>query len=262
MSKDISPLEEPSSEAEPMARSCSACPLRKHDCFVPAPPKDIAFIDRLKTAEISRSAGDTLIREGDLDAPLYTLLSGWAFRFKTLRDGRRQILNILLPGDFIGLQQRMQAASCHGVMALTEVRLCAFTRDALWQIHRELPNLGYDVTWLAAHHESMVDDNLLSVGRRTAAERMAALLLTLTMRAAALAPQVLREGMPFPLTQLHVADALGLSLVHTNRQLRALARDGLIQWPASGRLLVPDPAALARRAQLRWPIETTARPLI
>lgn len=245
-----------------MARPCSACPLRQRDCFVPASPKDIAFIDDLKTAEISHKAGDTLIREGNLDAPLYTLLSGWAFRFKTLRDGRRQILNILLPGDFIGLQQRMQSAACHGVMALTEVRLCVFARDALWQIHSKLPHLGYDVTWLAAHHESLVDDNLLSVGRRTAAERMAALLLTLTMRTAALEPRVLREGMPFPLTQQHVADALGLSLVHTNRQLRALTREGLIQWPTPSRLHVTDLAALARRAQLRWPLESTAHPLI
>lgn len=56
---------------------------------------------------LAGAAGATLPLEGQTDAPLYTLLSGWAFRFKTLSDGRRQILNFLLAGDFIGVQQRM-----------------------------------------------------------------------------------------------------------------------------------------------------------
>jgi CRP/FNR family transcriptional regulator len=262
MSKDKSLLEEDLSSLAPLARACADCPLRRRDCFHPATAQELQFIDSLKQAEIGREAGSTLIAEGANEAPLYTLLSGWAFRFKTLPDGRRQILTLLLPGDFIGLQQRLEAAASHGVEALTDVRLCVFPRDALWQLHRELPSLGYDVTWLAAHHESLVDDNLLSVGRRNAAERIAALLLTLTLRATALDEQVLAQGLPFPLTQVHVADALGLSLVHTNRQLRALERNGLVVWRPQSRLHLPDPAALARVAKLRWPLQLGPRPLI
>lgn len=262
MSKDISLLEDDLSTPAPLARHCADCPLRRKDCFHPHTAQELQFIDGLKQAEISHEAGSALIAEGALEAPLYTLLSGWAFRFKTLPDGRRQILTILLPGDFIGLQQRLQAAASHGVMALTDVRLCVFPRNALWQLHRELPSLGYDVTWLAAHHESLVDDNLLSVGRRTAAERIAALLLALTVRASVLDDQVPTDGLPFPLTQVHVADALGLSLVHTNRHLRALERAGLITWRHKGRLHLPDPAALARVAKLRWPLVVETRPLI
>lgn len=262
MSKDKSLLEEDRSSPAPLAPQCQTCPLRPKACFHTATPEELQVIDTLKQAEITREAGSLLIAEGDTDAALYTLLSGWAFRFKTLPDGRRQILSILMPGDFIGLQQKMQAAAGHGVQALTDVRLCLFARDALWQIHRTLPSLGYDITWLAARHEGLVDDNLLTVGRRAASERIAALLLTLTVRATALDPAVPRDGLAFPLTQVHIADALGLSLVHTNRHLRALERNGLITWLSGRRLLLNDPAALAAVAKLRWPLTLDRRPLI
>lgn len=262
MSKDISLLDDPLSPVTPLARHCTDCPLRSKPCFTPVSAEELQFIDGLKQAELGFEAGSRLIAEGDTDAPLYTLLSGWAFRFKTLPDGRRQILSLLLPGDFIGLQQRMQATACHGVTALTPVRVCVFPRDALWKLHRTLPSLGYDVTWIAARHESLVDDNLLSVGRRTAGERIAAWLLELTLRAAAVDEQVYTDGLPFPLTQVHVADALGLSLVHTNRHLRALTRAGLLVWQSGNRLWLPDPQALARVAKVRWPLVVEPRPLI
>jgi CRP-like cAMP-binding protein len=114
---------------------------------------------------------------------LYTLYSGWAFRYKTLSDGRRQILNFLLPGDLIGLQQEFsEGAAMHGIEALTAIRLCVFPREGLELLFRRYPHLGYDITWLAAREEGMVDDNLLSAGRRTAAERVAMLLMHLFQR--------------------------------------------------------------------------------
>ena len=89
-------------------------------------------------------------------ALLSTLLAGWAFRFKTVPDGRRQILNFLLPGDFIGLQQEFADGSGHGVEALTDTALCVFPRDGLWDLFRQFPSLGYDLTWLAAREEGML----------------------------------------------------------------------------------------------------------
>ena len=73
----------------------------------------------LKRREQRLAAGESLIHEGQTDAPLYTLLHGWAFRYKTLSDGRRQILSFLLAGDFIGVQQKMGDAAAHGVETLT-----------------------------------------------------------------------------------------------------------------------------------------------
>ena len=254
-------------DAHAMARrsrgaDCATCPLRRSAVFSPVTSAQLALIDALKRAEWDSEAGSLLITEGQTDAPLYTLLAGWAMRFKTLSDGRRQIVQVLLPGDFIGLQQKMDAAASHGVQALTGIRVCSFTRDALWRLHRVAPELGYYITRLAAHGQRLLDDNLLSVGRRHATERVAAVLLSLWHRAAPFQPGAETEGLVFPLTHQHLADALGLSLVHTHRSLRLLRQRGLLRWLPERRLLLPDPVALSALAQLPWPLDAGTRPLI
>ncbi len=157
--------------------SCQLCPLRALPLFIPHANAEVALIESLKREQLAVAADRSIIHEGQTNAPLYTLLNGWAFRFKTLSDGRRQILNFLLPGDFIGVQQKMGDSSAHGVQALSDVVLCVFQRDAVWELHRSAPTLGFAVTWLTAHEESLVDDTLLSVGRRSAEERIATLLV-------------------------------------------------------------------------------------
>lgn len=241
---------------------CARCPLRRLELFTDVSAQELQVIDELKQAELTLDTGSILIAEGADNSPLFTLLDGWAMRFKTLPDGRRQILNFQLPGDFVGLQQKMTDAASHGVVALTPVRVCRFSRDAVWLLHRELPSLGFDVTWLAANENALVDDNLLSVGRRSALERTAALLLTLFVRALPHEANGQLVGVGWPLTRQHVADALGLSLVHTHRALRSLRQRGLVDFRPDPRLALPDPAALARVARMRWPLQLHGRPLI
>ncbi|MEO7854686.1 MAG: Crp/Fnr family transcriptional regulator [Rubrivivax sp.] len=228
---------------------------------MPHSPAELALVQSLKQSERQVKAGDTLIHEGQTGAPLYTMLSGWAFRFKTLSDGRRQILNFLLAGDFIGVQQKMGDAAAHGVVMLTDGLLCAFHRDALWEMHRQQPSMGFNVTWLTAHEESLVDDNLLSIGRRSAEERVATLLIQLFKRAAALQVDGGADGVPFPMTQQHVADSLGLSLVHTNKTLRKLERRGLHHIEGAW-LWLRDAKALSRLADLYGDGAPTPRPLV
>ena len=240
---------------------CSQCPLRSMPLFISNTAPEIALVQSLKRREQTLAAGETLILEGQTDAPLYTLLSGWAFRFKTLSDGRRQILNFLLAGDFVGVQQKMGDASAHGVVTLTDSVFCVFQRDALWELHRQSPSMGFNITWLTAHEESLVDDTLLSVGRRSAEERIATLLILLFKRAAALQADCGASGVPFPLTQQHVADGLGLSLVHTNKTLRKLERRGLHQV-VDGRLHMRDAKALVRLADLYGDGRPPQRPLV
>ena len=240
---------------------CRACPLRALPLFLPNSEAEVDLVQSLKRRELRLQAEATLIHEGQTDTALYTLLSGWAFRFKTLSDGRRQILNFLLAGDFVGVQQKMGDAAAHGVVALTDAVFCVFQRDALWELHRQSPSMGFNITWLTAHEESLVDDTLLSVGRRSAEERIATLLILLFKRAAALQGDGGASGVPFPLTQQHVADGLGLSLVHTNKTLRKLERRGLHRI-ADGRLHLRDVKAMARLADLYGDGRPPARPLV
>jgi CRP-like cAMP-binding protein len=190
---------------------------------------EFQFVDSFKTGELTAGAGSTVLLEGHSSAHLYTLLSGWMFRYKMLPDGRRQILNFALPGDFIGLQASVFNEMQHSVETLTDAVLCIFPREKLWSLYSSQPGLGFDLTWLAAREEKILDDHLLSVGRRSAIERIAYLILHLYKRAKELR---LTQGnsLLLPINQQHAADALGLSLVHTNKTLRKLYDREIIMW--------------------------------
>lgn len=192
-------------------------------------PEELRFVAGFKRGELVAETGATILAEGAHSAQLFTLLSGWAFRFKTLEDGRRQILNYVLPGDLVGLQGSVIGEMEHSVEALSPVVLCVFQRDGLTELFKRQPGLGFDVTWMAAREERMLDEHLLSIGRRTATERAAYLVAFLHQRASAVG---LVENKPLlvPITQQHVADTLGLSIVHTNKTLRKLAERRLIRW--------------------------------
>ena len=209
--------------------SCERCPLRRLPVFREFTVEELKFISRFKVGEIVLGGGQTLLREGEASAHLYTLLTGWMYRHKSLPDGRRQILNYALPGDFVGMQSAVLKEMQHTVEALTEVRLCVFPREKLWSLYSTQPGLGFDLTWLVAREEKMLDDHLLSIGRRSALERMAYFVLLLYRRARDLGMLDSTE-MEMPLNQQHVADTLGLSIVHTNKTLRKLYDLGVIIW--------------------------------
>lgn len=225
---------------------CQNCPLRRWPAFSAARPDELVFIEQWRQGMDVFAAGQEVLIEGASSDRVFTVFEGWAFRFKTLSDGRRQILNFLLPGDFIGLQEQFADGAPHGLMALTDVRLCRFPKAGLWTLYREHPSLAYDITWLAAREENLTDEALLSVGRRTAAERIAMLLIHLYRRAerVGLADP---DGVHFPVSQQHIADALGLSLVHTNKTLRKLQTMGL-HTIVDGRLKLLNAKALQRLA--------------
>lgn len=242
-----------------MELPCYECALRACGLFKPVTAEELGTINRIKREHLTVAAGGEIIRAGEEAPELYTLYSGWAFRFKTLPDGRRQILNFLLPGDLLGLQAAMFDAALHGIHALTEVELCVLSRRDVWKLFGDMPALAFDVTWLGSREESIVDENLTSAGRRTATERVAALIVSLYKRAKALG-LVAGETFAFPLTQQHVADALGLSLVHTNKTLARLRRLGMYKQ-VNGMLTLTNPRALESIGQY-YDREIPLRPLI
>jgi CRP-like cAMP-binding protein len=153
----------------------------------------------------------------------------------------------------------MFEASAYSVEALTEVQLCLLPRRKIWTVFENMPELAFDVTWLGAHEESHVDEHLTSVGRRGATERIAALIIMLYKRLNILGLAV-NGAMPFPLTQQHIADLLGLSLVHTNKSLAKLRRLGMFEQTNAG-LLLTNPKALEQLGQY-FDEEVPRRPLI
>ena len=175
---------------------CVNCPLRKRPIFRQFDAKELEFVEWFKTAELVAEPGSNVLTEGQVSPHIYTILSGWAFRYKTLPDSRRQILNFALPGDLIGLQGPVMKDMQHSVEALTNVRLCVFPRERLWKLYASHPELAHDLVWLAMRGERMADEHLLALGRRSALERISYLLLHLYMRCRALD---LAQGMRFAL---------------------------------------------------------------
>ena len=215
--------------SQPRQTPCLACPLKKLEVFRAVSATELAFIEKFKSGEFVTDAGATILAEGNSSPHLFTVLSGWAFRYKSLPDGRRQILNFALPGDFLGLQSSMFDEMQHSVEALDQMVLCVFPRDKLWSLYSNHPSLGYDLTWLASRSERLLDENLLTIGRRSALERMAYVLLDLFKRCQHLGLTT-GQRVKFPFTQQHLADALGLSLVHTNKTMKLLVDRKTIRW--------------------------------
>ena len=245
----------PSSESHP----CETCPLQRNPAFRPFNAAQLAFVKTFKTGEIAVTAGSTVLSQGRPSESIYTVLKGWGYRYKTLDDGRLQILNFIMPGDLIGLQGAVLDEMGHSIDASSDMVLCVFDRRKLWTLFKEFPSLAYDLTWLASREEQLLDEHLVSLGRRSALERIAHVLLLLHDRAAetGAAP----EGtMPYPFSQQQLADTLGLSLVHTNKTLRKLTDRGVMAWRDRSFVLM-DRDALCEIAKYDY-AEKQPRPFI
>jgi CRP/FNR family transcriptional regulator, anaerobic regulatory protein len=238
---------------------CSQCPLRKLPAFRKFSPKELEFIHTFKSGELRLEAGNTIFAEDTNSPYLYTVLSGWAFKYKTLPDGRRQVLNYAVPGDFIGLQASIFDSIGHSIEALTDVVLCVFPREKLWTLFENHTGLAFDVAWLAAREESILGDYLVSVGQRSANERVAFLLVHLFRRARQ-SGLVRDNKAAFPFTQEDLADTIGFSLVHTNKTLKRLRKTGYFKWSGSMFEMV-DEAKLSELAGAATAAESL-RPLL
>ena len=225
---------------------CTACPLRVQPLFTAFSPAELAFMRRFKTDEKQVPRGAKVLNQGETSPRLFTVLSGMGTRSVLLQDGRRQVINFVFPGDLLGLQAGLLGEAKHTITAATPMVLCGFARDGLWALFREQPGRAYDLTWIGAVEEHFLGETIASLGQRDAQERMAWALLRIWRRLAAVG--LAREGsVPLPFRQQDLADALGLSLVHTNKTVARLRRDGLAFWQ-DGQLTIPDKDALARAA--------------
>lgn len=164
------------------------------------------------------------------------VVSGWACRRRLLTDGRRQIFSFVLPGDVVADADGRVEAS-----ALTPVE--AVDAEHLRRAAEHHPGLAQAFAAMADQQQRLLLDQVVRLGRMSALERLAHLLLELRERLAAvgLADE---QRLPLPLTQEVMADALGLSIVHVNRTLQQLRQDGLLEL-RSGVATLPDPARLA-----------------
>ena len=156
-----------------MRVNCAACPLRPKPRFIEMTREEVLFMQDFKIGELDVERGTVVLLEGSNSPQLFTVFRGMGLRYKTLADGRRQVLNFVFPGDFLGLQAGLMQEMKHSVEASTKMTLCVFDRKALWKLFREHPSRAYDLTWIAAEAEHFLGDALATVGQKGAEARIA-----------------------------------------------------------------------------------------
>lgn len=175
------------------------------------------------------SAGQHLFRPGQSHDMVYNLMEGWVCLYTLSADGGRQILQFMLPGDMLGFDPVPSSAS-YGAQAIASAMVCAMPRANLASLARERPEIGRRLVWLAARDLGLGYVHLASVGRYTARERVARLLLELFVRCCEQWTDRRSGAVRLPLTQEHIADATGLSAVHVSRVLTELTREGILSF--------------------------------
>lgn len=171
--------------------------------------------------------GQTLLREGGDIHAIHLVTSGWAYRYKIMASGQRQTISILKGGDICDLDGLFFKRVEYSITALTPCVVASLPVSAAINPATLPPYLMAGLWWLMAVENSMMAERLLSLGRRSASERLAHLFCEIISRSS-LGDNVEGESVMMPLTQEQLADLLGLTPVHVNRVLQSLRSKELI----------------------------------
>lgn len=189
-----------------------------------------------------RVPGEDIVTVGETVDYMFVVETGWAIRSRILDDGRRQILNFMLPGDCFDLMSLVKAKADHNVTAATEVTLRRISTRAFLETIYSDPKLATAFWWVAVQEEAILREQIIRVGRRSAVERVAHMLLELNRRLVMIEERE-SDIVSLPIPQSLVADALGLSVVHVSRTFTKLRQDGLIETYPKG-IVLKDRKAL------------------
>lgn len=188
--------------------------------------QDMVRVIATRPAILTLEPGESLYFQGDPCRSIYVLLEGWAFSHQILEDGRRQILDFTLPGEIFGLPGA--GILSHGVETLTPCVFSVLTRDRLQELMGDIPALAFRLVEVMAESKTRASEHLTGVGRRTASERVAHLLLELVTRLQDLSPMQNDTAWTLPLMLPHIADALGLTSETVCRVLSALRKKRIL----------------------------------
>ena len=184
--------------------------------------------------------------EGDRPEYVHVMLSGWAARYKTLRDGSRQIVDFVIPGDFCDLHVALLQEMDHGIVALSPCCVARINEDDIAKLTSENSRIVRAMWWSTLVDQAILREWVLNVGRRRAYERVGHLLCEMHFRMKRVG-LVENDRLSLPVTQQELADATGLTAVHVNRMLQRLRGEKLIEI-GDGMLTLLNVAALQEAA--------------
>jgi len=229
-----------------LTQNCQSCPIRHRAVCASCEPDELNALERIKYYR-SFQAGDPIIWTGDAMDFVATVISGVATLTQTMEDGRRQMVGLLLPSDFMGRPGRARAT--YDVVAATDLRLCCFRRKPFEDMLQQTPHLSQRLLVMALDELDASRDWQLLLGRKTALEKIATLLVILARRSAienqtTAALSIGPLAVDLPLSREQTADYLGLTLETVSRKISALRRSGMIALEGNRRVTIKSLAAL------------------
>ena len=188
---------------------------------------DLADLDAVIDGELTIRKRRDLIVDGYEYRKLCFVSEGYAVRYKLLRNGKRQILNVVLPGDVVGLPGSFYERAIYSVTAITDLRMQVCPLDSYVQLSYRHPQFGLALSWIAVQEATTYAEHVIDVGRRTPVERLSHFLLELHARLLAVG-RAEEKRFTLPFSQEVIADVLGLSVPHLNRMMQQLRAEKLI----------------------------------
>ena len=204
--------------------------LLTHKLSPSLPPAvdEVAVLLGLQSASRTVRPGEEIISEGRRCTSVFMITEGMAIRYRILHDGRRHILNLVLPGDFAGVRSCFFESALYSTKTLTHTTISPIPLPKLIGLFDTCPGLAAKLFRLLAGEAAICAEHLITVGRRSATERVAHFLLELLVRLQTIGLADERSYR-LPLTQEIISDSLGLSIPYVSRVLHQLRDDGLVR---------------------------------
>lgn len=231
-------------EIRPRMQECGDCPIRHRAVCARCEADELSQLEQIKYYR-SYQAGQTVIWSGDKMDFVASVVTGIATLTQTMEDGRRQMVGLLLPSDFVGRPGRTSAA--YDVTATTDLVMCCFRRKPFEELMASTPHIAQRLLEMTLDELDAAREWMLLLGRKTAREKIASLLAIIARRDASLKePRAVMASITFdlPLTREEMSDYLGLTLETVSRQMSALKRDGIITLEGKRQVTIPSIDAL------------------
>jgi CRP-like cAMP-binding protein len=195
--------------------------------FMTVNESDLDCLARLIDGDHLVKKRQDLIIFGNEYRHLCFVRDGYAIRYRLLRNGKRQVLNVVLPGDVIGLPVSFLDRSNYSVVAVSDLEYNSCRLESYIDLCYKRPQFGLALSWLAVREAATYAENLVGLGRRTPVERLAHFLLSIHARLVDVG-HANAKSFELPFSQEIMSDVLGLSVPHLNRMMQQLRSDKLI----------------------------------
>lgn len=224
----------------------TSCIIKHFEFYSALTDQDKNLLDSLEKAPRTVRKNESVWQQGAATDHFYTVRKGWVYTYRNMEDGARQVLDIFVPGDIVGLREFAFKKRISGLTALTDAEICPFPKKRMIDVFSQSLLLCNIFFIIASRDQAILLERLVNLGRRSAKAKLAHFLVEISRRLEKTNVNT-SNHYRLPLSQGLLADALGLSAVHVNRTFQELKEERLIN-PGHGGIELLDVDGLKKLA--------------